>query len=73
MITNRTPSIREIETLTRLYEEQHGLFAQDAEAANKPLNFGDTKNDKSIATADLAAATVLAAAILNHDEAVMRR
>ena len=34
---------------------------------------GEAKNDPSLDPIDLAAGTVLAEAILNHDEAVMRR
>jgi hypothetical protein len=72
-VTNRTPTAREMAILTRLYDEQHELFAQDTDATGKLLNFGETKSDASLATADLAAGTILAKAILNHDEAVMRR
>jgi hypothetical protein len=72
-ITGRIPSARESEILARLYDDQHELFAKDAEATGKLLNFGETKNDPSIAGADLAAATIMATAVLNHDEAMMRR
>jgi hypothetical protein len=72
-VTNRTPSEREMAILTRLFDEQHELFLQDAETTAKLLAFGETKNDSSLNPADLAAGTVLAKAILNHDEAVMRR
>jgi hypothetical protein len=72
-VTNRTPSDREVAILTRLFDEQHELFAQDADATAKLLAFGESKNDASLDRVDLAVATVMANAILNHDEAVMRR
>src|SRR6185436_18958187 len=44
-ITNRTPTAREIAILSRLYDEQHELFAQDGEATRQLLAFGETKPD----------------------------
>jgi hypothetical protein len=72
-VTNRTPTNRELTILTRLYDEQREIFAQDSDATAKLLHFGETKSDASLAMADLAAGTILAKALLNHDEAVMRR
>jgi hypothetical protein len=37
------------------------------------LALGETRNDSSFSRVDLAATTVVAKALLNHDEAVMRR
>jgi hypothetical protein len=48
------------------------VFAEDPQAAKKLLAVGEAKSDPK-ADADLAAAAVLALAILNHDEAVLRR
>ncbi|HET6407580.1 MAG TPA: DUF1553 domain-containing protein, partial [Chthoniobacteraceae bacterium] len=72
-VTGRTPSSREVEILARLYDEQRELFAQDVDAAVRLVGFGETKADATLNGPDLAAGTVMAIALLNHDEAVMRR
>ena len=59
--------------LKQLFEEQRDLFAADAAAAAKLLAVGEKSNDPTLSPLDLAAGTVLAEALLNHDEAVMRR
>lgn len=71
--TSRIPSAKELAVLTRLFHEQHDLFAQDTPAIDRLIAFGETKSDSSLNPPDLAAATVLAQAILNFDEAVMER
>jgi hypothetical protein len=71
--TGRRPTARELAILTQLYAEQRELFSKEPSAAKKLLEFGETKTDPSIPSADLAAATTLSLALLNHDEAVMRR
>ena len=73
MVCGRTPSARELPVLGRLFEEQRALFASDAEATAKLLAVGETKNDPPLDSVELAATTVLAGALLNHDEALMRR
>ena len=45
----------------------------DSQAAAQLLAVGEVPNDPSLSPVDLAAGTVLAEALLNHDEAVMRR
>jgi hypothetical protein len=72
-VTSRLSTDKETAILVRLFEEQRSLFAEDAAAATKLLAFGETQADPKLPVADLAAGTVLALAILNHDEAVMRR
>jgi len=73
IVCGRTPAAKELPVLRRLLEEQRAFFASDAAAANKLLAVGEAKNDPSLDRVELAAATVLAEALLNHDEAVMRR
>lgn len=73
LITGRQPQPKEKAILKRLYEEQLALFTSQPENAGKLVQFGETKSDASLPPAELAAATVLAKAILNHDEAVFRR
>jgi hypothetical protein len=71
--THRQPSTKEISVLSRLYEEQRALFAADASSAQKLLTAGEAKNDATLDAIELAAGTVLAQALLNHDGAIMRR
>jgi hypothetical protein len=72
-ITGRKPNGRELPVLNRLLEEQRAVFASDPQAADKLLATGETKNDLSLDHAELAAGTILAEALLSHDESVMRR
>ena len=73
LITSRSPTVRETAILMQMYSEQRADFAADAEAAKRLLAVGEAKSDTALAPADLAAGTVVALAILNHDEAVNRR
>ena len=73
LVTARPPTARQAAVLRRLYAEQRELFAADPDAARHLLAVGDSKNDASLDPVDLAAGTVLAQALLNFDEAVMRR
>jgi hypothetical protein len=73
LITGREASEKELAILVQLWNEQRELFAADAKAAAKLLTVGESKTDASLDTNDLAAGTVLAIAILNHDAAVIRR
>jgi hypothetical protein len=71
--TGRPASEREVAVLTRLLVEQNELFKADPKAAAKLLAVGDARNDPKLDAVDVAASTVLALTVLNHDEAVMRR
>jgi len=73
LITSRTPSEKERAVLVKLFAEQKALFEKDPAAAKKLLASGDKPADATLPVADLAAATVLANVLFNHDEAVMRR
>ncbi|HXT39337.1 MAG TPA: DUF1553 domain-containing protein, partial [Candidatus Angelobacter sp.] len=73
LVTSRRPTPQEITVLKRLFQEQHDLFAGDQQAAAKLLAVGEQPNNPALPPVDLAAGTVLAEALLNHDEAVMRR
>jgi hypothetical protein len=70
---NRPPTAKELPIAVQLYREQHELFSKETSAAQKLLNFGETKSDPALPPADLAAATTLGLALLNHDDALMRR
>ncbi|MBN9119335.1 MAG: DUF1553 domain-containing protein [Planctomycetes bacterium] len=73
LVTSRAPTDRERAVLVRLFAEQKALFEKDPAAAKKLLGAGEKPADPALPAADLAAATVLANVLFNHDEAVMRR
>ena len=72
-ITGRQANDRELAILRRLFTEQHDLFTRDPVAADRLLSVGEKPNDKTLDPVDLAAGTVLAVALFNHDAAIMRR
>jgi hypothetical protein len=72
-VTGRKPSEPELGLLVRIFDEQKAEFARDPKGAEKSLAVGDTPNDPKLDRVELAAASALALAILNHDEAVFRR
>jgi hypothetical protein len=72
-VTGRRPSDKELAILVRMVDEQNAEFAKDPKGAEKLLSVGDSPNDPKLDRVELAAATTLALAILNHDEAVNRR
>jgi hypothetical protein len=72
-VTARTPTRKEAVVLKQLYDEQRQLFVSDSQAAEKLLAVGDTKTGSPLDRADVCAGTVLALALLNHDEALLRR
>jgi hypothetical protein len=72
-VTGRAATDKEVSILARLLAEQKDLFKAGPKAAAKLLAVGDGKNDAKLDSVELAASTMLALAVLNHDEAVMRR
>ena len=73
LVTSRPPTPRETATLVRLLTEQEEHFAADPAAAAELLAVGEPLAASSGPASRLAAATLVASALLNHDEAVMRR
>jgi hypothetical protein len=73
LVTGRSPGARELPVLTALLAEQRELFAGDPAAAAKLLAVGESKTHPSLDPNDIAAGTVLALTLLNHDAAVTRR
>jgi hypothetical protein len=71
--TNRKPTSREIPVLKQLLAEQRATFSADTNSAAQLLKVGEAKNNPALDSVELAAGTVLAQALLNHDGAVMRR
>jgi hypothetical protein len=72
-VTGRSATARETSVLKQTLAEQREIFTKDAEATKKVLSVGESKVDAKLNAVDVAAGCVLAQAILNHDEAVMRR
>ena len=73
LVTGRTATAREIGVLVRMFQEQRLRFRDDPAASARLLTVGETRNHSGFTNEDLAAGTVLAEALLSHDEAVMRR
>jgi hypothetical protein len=70
---SRHPDAKEQEILVRLYEEQLKHFEANPTEADQLIRIGQKPPDPSISAARIAAATVLAQALLNHDECVVKR
>jgi hypothetical protein len=73
LMTSQQASEKEADILRRLFSEQRAMFAADPESAKKLLAVGEAKTDPSLDVFDLAAGTVLAEALFNFDDAMMRR
>jgi hypothetical protein len=72
-LTGRRPGPNELVTLEALYHEQYDEFRGGGSDAKRLLQVGDASIDSTLDPAECAAMTVLAQALLNHDEAVMKR
>lgn len=72
-VIGRQPTARETAILARLFEEQRRIFEQDPAAGARLLAVGESPGDPGLAVSELAAATVTAQAVFNHDGAIMRR
>ncbi|HUR56648.1 MAG TPA: DUF1553 domain-containing protein [Opitutaceae bacterium] len=73
VVCSRTATKDEIAILGLLFAGQHEIFSADADAAEKLLKSGEAQSDASLPAADRAAATIVAQALFNFDEALMRR
>ncbi len=72
-ITSRRPSDEEKQVLLQLFQEQRELFLTDVEESRKVVGSSEATELSPADLAELAAAGILASAMLNHDESVMRR
>ncbi len=70
---SRRPDQRETEILTQLYDEQLEHFRSHPADAEELLKIGQFPHDTNITPINAAAAAILAQALLNHDECVMKR
>lgn len=69
----RAPTAGELKTLETLYDQQRTHYRQERAAADKLRQVGESPADSALDAVEHAAATIVALAILNHDEAVHRR
>jgi hypothetical protein len=72
LATARRPSAAELGVLTELFDTQLAAFRRDARAAEKLLKVGESPRDRTLDTAELAAWSTVASAILNLDETVTK-
>jgi hypothetical protein len=72
LVTDRDPSSKEAEVLTRLYEKERDHYTAHQDAAQKLLTIGESKPDPTFQPAELAAWTMVASTILNMDETVTK-
>jgi hypothetical protein len=70
---SREPDARERSILEQLYERQLAWFREHPAEAAALLKTGNAKAGSDIAAPELAAATVLAQTLMNHDECVVKR
>jgi hypothetical protein len=71
--TSRTPSSDEVNILVSLYGKELKHFSEAKASAAELLSVGEYPIDKVFDKAELAAMTIVANTILNHDEAYVKR
>jgi Protein of unknown function (DUF1553) len=71
-LMGRRPSPRELAALEALYHEQYDEFRGGHSDPHKLLAVGDAPIDPALDPAECAAMTVLAQAILNHEETITK-
>jgi hypothetical protein len=69
----RRPDDREIGICQRLYREQLEHFKANTREAASLLKVGTARRESEMSAPEAAAATVLAQALMNHDECVVKR
>ena len=72
-LTSREPSEREIALMQKLHSEQLENFKKDNKATDAFLGVGASPNEKDLDKPQVAAAGVLAKALMNFDESVVKR
>ena len=73
LLTGRAPTNVETNTLAQALAEQEQIFAGNPADAEALLAIGEARIDPRLPPTRLAAATMVASMLLNHDETVMRR
>lgn len=72
-VIGREAAAREEEILLRLLSEQRAVFRDKPESATKYVSIGEFPRSGNLPPEELAAATVLVSALMNHDEFVTKR
>lgn len=73
LATTRSPNQDELDILSSYYQEQVNQFRKNPAEANRLLNIGESAINVELDKTSLAAMTMVANTMLNHDEAYMRR
>ena len=71
-VTSREPSARELELLTRLYQDKISDYQQAQEEADGLMRVGDSPYNARLDKIQLAALSVVANTLFNLDEAKFR-
>ena len=72
-LTSRKASAAELALLRSMFDEQLAHFKANEADAKAFLSVGESKRDESIPPANAAAIGIVAKALLNYDECVMKR
>lgn len=73
LLTSRRPNEKELEMLTRLYNEELAHYKKDGKAALALLGVGEYKRNAALPLPELAANTVVANMVMNLDAAYTKR
>jgi hypothetical protein len=73
LLTGRPPTARELRVLQNLRDEQLAHFRTNPGSAETMLQVGEAGFDPKLDRTELAAATAVAIAVMNFDEAVFKR
>jgi hypothetical protein len=72
LATARRPDAKELETLTKLFEQQLAFYGADKDAALKLLGVGASKRNEVLDPGEHAAWTMMANLLLNLDETITK-
>ncbi len=72
-LTSRSPSEREATVLMKLYDQQHAAFAADESSVKEYLDTGEFKATDVKDQVELASLAIVAQAIMNLDDCLMKR
>ncbi|MBK7999636.1 MAG: DUF1553 domain-containing protein [Verrucomicrobia bacterium] len=73
LLTGRKPTAKELRVLQKLRDDQLALFRVNRDGAEAMLKIGESAIDPKLDRAELAAATAVASAVMNFDEAILKR
>ncbi|HEU5146831.1 MAG TPA: DUF1553 domain-containing protein, partial [Chryseosolibacter sp.] len=73
LLTSRNPTGPELELLIKLYDDEVANYRKDVKSAVDLLSVGEHARDRSLDVVTLAANTVVASVIMNHDASYTKR